>query len=132
MSRPADAAATAKVVFDAFDRACPSRAVLDDMSGRWGLLVLAALLDGPLRFNELRRRVDGVSMKMLSQALQALERDGLVSRTPAPGRSQRVDYALTDLGRDGATRILELVRWIEGHMEPIGAAQRAFDARDAA
>lgn len=81
--------------YDVFAKACPSRGTLEHVTGRWGALTLGALQEGSLRFNELRRRVDGVSEKMLSQTLQALERDGLVHREAQPTNPPRVDYELT-------------------------------------
>src|SRR3954451_9809954 len=71
---------TPEFEFDVFAKACVSRAAMEHITGRWGVLVLGGLHDGPLRFNALRRRVDGVSEKMLSQTLQSLERDGFVVR----------------------------------------------------
>src|SRR5437879_6386996 len=91
-------AGTAAKAFDVFARACPSRHTLEHVTGRWGSLTLGALNEGTLRFNELRRRVDGISEKMLSQTLHALERDGLVHREAQPVNPPRVDYALTPLG----------------------------------
>jgi DNA-binding HxlR family transcriptional regulator len=84
---------------EAFLRVCKPRVVLDIFTGKWSALVLGALLDGPRRFNELRRTLDGITQKMLSQTLRSLERDGLVSRTVYPTIPPRVDYALTGLGR---------------------------------
>jgi DNA-binding HxlR family transcriptional regulator len=80
---------------------CPSRGVLDHVTSRWGVLALVALRDGTLRFSELRRRIGGVSEKMLAQTLQALEEDGFVLRTAHPEVPPRVDYRLTPLaGRE--------------------------------
>ncbi len=73
-----------RLAFDVFSRECPSRSTLEHVTGRWGGLTLGALYEESLRFNELRRRVDGVSEKMLSQTLHALERDGLVLREAQP------------------------------------------------
>src|ERR1700733_10090689 len=70
--------------FDVFARHCPSRETLEHVTGRWGILALSALDAGTMRFNALRRRVDGVSEKMLAQTLHGLERDGLVDRTARP------------------------------------------------
>ncbi|MBW8819778.1 MAG: helix-turn-helix transcriptional regulator, partial [Streptomyces sp.] len=95
--------------YDVFAKACPSRGTLEHVTGRWGGLTLGALYEGSLRFNELRRRVDGVSEKMLSQTLQALERDGLVHREAQPTNPPRVDYELTPLGREVAERLLGLI-----------------------
>ena len=77
------------LAFDVFARNCPSRGTLEHVTGRWGVLTMGALYDSSLRFNELRRRVDGVSEKMLSQTLHALERDGLVHRDAQPTNPPR-------------------------------------------
>lgn len=95
--------------YDVFSTRCPSRQTLETVTGRWGTLTLGALSDGPLRFGELRRRVDGVSEKMLSQTLKALEADGLVSRTDHASLPPRVDYALTTAGRTVAAAVMQLV-----------------------
>ncbi|QBJ92521.1 transcriptional regulator [Streptomyces seoulensis] len=113
--------------FDVFARACPSRGTLEHVTGRWGGLALGALYEGSLRFNELRRRVDGVSEKMLSQTLQALERDGLVHREAQPVNPPRVDYQLTDLGRRVAERLLALIDCVEGAMDEVLAARARYD-----
>ncbi len=89
---------TDDLAFDVFSRRCPSRSTLEHATGRWGSLTLGALYEEGLRFNELRRRVDGVSEKMLSQTLHALERDGLVLREAQPVNPPRVDYELTPSG----------------------------------
>ncbi|MEU1622338.1 helix-turn-helix domain-containing protein [Streptomyces sp. NPDC005722] len=115
--------------FDVFARSCPSRPTLEHVTGRWGSLALGALAGGALRFNELRRRVDGVSEKMLSQTLHALERDGLVRREPRPTNPPRVDYSLTPLGRDTAERLLALIELVESRMPEVLTAQRSYDER---
>ncbi|KOG34819.1 winged helix-turn-helix transcriptional regulator [Streptomyces resistomycificus] len=113
--------------FDVFARACPSRVTLEHVTGRWGALTLGALHEGSLRFNELRRRVDGVSEKMLSQTLQALERDGLVHREAQPTNPPRVDYELTPIGREVATRLISLIQFVEGRMGDVLAARERYD-----
>ncbi|MFF0084353.1 winged helix-turn-helix transcriptional regulator [Streptomyces canus] len=113
--------------YDVFAKACPSRGTLEHVTGRWGGLTLGALYEGSLRFNELRRRVDGVSEKMLSQTLQALERDGLVHREAQPTNPPRVDYELTPLGREVAERLLGLIHFVEGRMDDILAAREHYD-----
>ncbi|MEW2050161.1 helix-turn-helix domain-containing protein [Streptomyces sp. NPDC005476] len=118
--------------FDVFARACPSRGTLEHVTGRWGGLTLGALYEGSLRFNELRRRVDGVSEKMLSQTLHALERDGLVHREAQPTNPPRVDYELTPLGRDVAERLLSLIHCVEGRMGDVLAARERYDGMRAA
>jgi len=115
------------LAFDVFAKACPSRGTLEHITGRWGALTLGALHEGSLRFNELRRRVDGVSEKMLSQTLHALERDGLVHREAQPTNPPRVDYELTPLGQEMATRLLGLIRFLEGRMDDVLDARRRYD-----
>lgn len=114
--------------YSVFAKVCPSRATLEHITGRWGGLTLGALYEGPLRFNELRRRVDGVSEKMLSQTLHALERDGLVGREAQPTNPPRVDYELTALGREVARRLLDLIHFLEGSMDDVLDARSRYDA----
>lgn len=119
--------------FDVFAKQCTSRGTLEHVTGRWGGLTLAALHEERLRFNELRRRVDGVSEKMLSQTLQTLERDGLVHREAQPTNPPRVDYELTPLGREVAERLLGLIHLVEDRMQEVLAARERYDAaREAA
>ncbi|MGC5002598.1 helix-turn-helix domain-containing protein [Streptomyces sp. NBC_00353] len=113
--------------FDVFSRQCPSRGTLEHVTGRWGSLTLTALHDSGARFNELRRRVDGVSEKMLSQTLHALERDGLVHREAQPTNPPRVDYELTPLGREVAGRLRGLIQLVEGRMPEVLDAQNRYD-----
>ncbi|MFI1400984.1 winged helix-turn-helix transcriptional regulator [Streptomyces sp. NPDC020681] len=114
-------------VFDVFSKQCPSRGTLEHVTGRWGSLTIGALHEESLRFNELRRRVDGVSEKMLSQTLHALERDGLVHREAQPTNPPRVDYELTPLGHAVAERLLGLIRLVEGRMPEVLAARERYD-----
>lgn len=99
--------------------ACPSRVVLDHVTSKWGVLVLVALSERTLRWGELRRVVEGVSEKMLAQTLRTLEADGLVERTVTATVPPRVDYALSPLGVDLATRLLPLMSWIVDHADAI-------------
>ncbi|MGW0780129.1 winged helix-turn-helix transcriptional regulator [Streptomyces sp. NPDC002913] len=114
--------------FDVFSRLCPSRGTLEHATGRWGGLTLGALYESGARFNELRRRVDGVSEKMLSQTLHALERDGLVHRDAQLTNPPRVDYALTPLGRGVAARLMDLIQFVEGRMPEVVEARARYDA----
>ncbi|MGW4376299.1 winged helix-turn-helix transcriptional regulator [Streptomyces albidoflavus] len=116
--------------FDVFARSCPSRTTLEHVTGRWGGLTLGALHEDTLRFNQLRRRVDGVSEKMLSQTLHALERDGLVVRDAQPGNPPHVEYRLTPLGAEVSTRLLGLITLLEDRMPDVLAAREAYDGRD--
>ncbi|MER8084088.1 winged helix-turn-helix transcriptional regulator [Streptomyces sp. NPDC058316] len=113
---------------------CPSRLVLEHVTSRWGVLVLAALLERSYRFSELRREVGGVSEKMLAQTLQTLERDGFVHRDAKPVIPPRVDYSLTGLGREAAEQVWALARWTERRLDAVQAARGTYDrqkARDA-
>lgn len=107
-----------------FAAECPSRTVLQHVTSRWGVLVLVALLaGGTQRFSELRRRIGGVSEKMLAQTLQWLEADGFVQRLAHPVVPPHVDYSLTPLGVQVAQHVRELADWIEGMMPAIAQAQ---------
>jgi DNA-binding HxlR family transcriptional regulator len=97
---------------EVFVEGCPTRVVLDHIMSKWGVLVLLALTDGTLRWGELRREVQGISEKMLASTLRTLEADGLVVRTSYPEVPPRVEYALTDLGRELMQRMLPLVEWV--------------------
>jgi len=119
------------LVADVFARACTSRSLLADVTGRWGSLAVLALADGTARFGALRRRVDGVSEKMLSQTLQALERDGVVVRDVVSTAPPRVEYALTPLGRRIAVRLRDLVEVLEGSVGEVEAARAAHAGRGA-
>ncbi|MFG3529030.1 winged helix-turn-helix transcriptional regulator [Streptomyces sp. NPDC047917] len=108
---------------------CPSRLVLEHVTSRWGVLVLAVLLERPYRFSELRREVGGVSEKMLTQTLRTLERDGIVHREAKPVIPPRVDYSLTELGREAAEQVCALGRWTEHRLSAVQAAREAYDER---
>lgn len=88
---------------------------------------MALLANGTLRFNELRRSIDGISQRMLTLTLRALERDGLVNRTMHPTIPPRVDYELTDAGRSLLGPVMALVKWADDNQSAIAAAQRQFD-----
>jgi DNA-binding HxlR family transcriptional regulator len=113
--------------YDILQAKCPSRYALEHVTGRWGTLIMLALLEGPVRFNELRRRVDGVSEKMLSQGLQALERDGFVAREVQSTMPPRVEYQLTPLGAETTERLRALVRFLESRMSEVEASQARYD-----
>jgi DNA-binding HxlR family transcriptional regulator len=116
-----------QLLFDVFDRECPSRHALEHVTGRWGLLALAALHEGDARFSALRRKVDGVSEKMLSQTLQTLERDGFIHREAQPTIPPRVDYSLTPLGKEIANLLIRLIEQLEGRMPAVTLAQTMYD-----
>lgn len=108
---------------DVFDSNCPSRAVLDHVTSRWGVLVLAALSERTLRFSELRRRIGGVSEKMLAQTLRTLEADGFVDREVTPASPPQVSYSLTTLGAELTVHVTGLVGWITERIPEIQAAR---------
>lgn len=121
-----------QLVVDVFARHCASRRTLEDIASKWGLLALIALDEGDYRFNALRRKVDGVSEKMLSQTLQTLERDGLVRREVRSAIPPAVSYSLTALGSAVASRIRDLADLIEASTGEVTAARAAYDSRPTA
>lgn len=112
---------------DPYSADCPTRRILDRIGDRWTVLIVGVLADGDARFSELRRRIEGVSQKMLTQTLRSLERDGLVRRTVYPEVPVRVVYGLTEAGRtlQGPLRALE--EWSIAHLPQVAEAQEAFD-----
>lgn len=102
-----------ELVTDVFARGCTSRAAFEVVTSKWASLALLALREGSYRFNALRRRVEGVSEKMLSQTLQALERDGMVTREVVTTIPPRVEYSLTPLGAGVAERLRALADLLE-------------------
>ncbi len=108
---------------------CPSRQLLDRIGDRWSVLTIGSLVDGPQRYSAIANRVQGVSQKMLTQTLRALERDGLVTRTVYPEIPPRVEYALTERGRSLRAVLEPLERWATDHMDDVAAARAEYDAR---
>lgn len=104
---------------DLFSDQCPSREVLKHVTSRWGVLILVALLDGTHRFSDLRRKVTGVSEKMLAQTLQWLEGDGFVLRVSYPVVPPHVEYTLTPMGYEVAHLVENLADWIEDNLPRI-------------
>lgn len=109
---------------------CPSRSVLDHVTSRWGVLILVALLDGTRRFSDLRRQVAGVSEKMLAQTLQSIEADGFVSRKAYAVIPPRVEYSLTNMGREVAAHVEALGNWIEENLGRVLDARCKYAARE--
>ena len=107
---------------------CPSRLVLQHMTSRWGTLVMIALLTGTHRFSALRRKVGGVSERMLAQTLQLLEADGMVARQAHNVVPPHVDYSLAPLGQAAAGHLVALTGWIEGNLPQILAAGAGEEA----
>jgi DNA-binding HxlR family transcriptional regulator len=112
-----------------FDTGCPSRQIFDRISDRWTSLVLMALEDGTLRFSELKRKVQGVSQKMLTQTLRGLERDGLVTREVFPTVPVTVEYTLTRLGASLLSAVQQVRAWAYANIEEIDEARGQYDRR---
>jgi DNA-binding HxlR family transcriptional regulator len=136
----------AKVRYDAFVAACPSRQLLDRIAGKWVSLILAALGNGSpqqlgtdcvvgepraMRYSELARMLAGVSQKMLTQTLRSLERDGLVTRSVTPTVPVTVSYELTDLGLSLYETMRGLKSWAEMHMDDVFVNRESYDNRAA-
>jgi DNA-binding HxlR family transcriptional regulator len=102
--------------------------VLNRVGDKWSMLIVMLLADGPKRFMELKRAIDGISQRMLTLSLRNLERDGLVSRTVTPTIPPRVDYELTELGLSLREPVQALGAWAMAHIECIRAAQARFDS----
>ncbi|BBE51293.1 HTH-type transcriptional activator HxlR [Ferriphaselus amnicola] len=103
---------------------CPSREILKHVTSQWGVLVLVALMEGTHRFSELRRKVGGVSEKMLAQTLQQLERDGFIDRVAHPVVPPHVEYTLTPLGEGIGKQVEALADWIEVNLPEIMLQQQ--------
>lgn len=101
---------------DLFEPGCASREVMKHMTSSWGILVLIALQDGTMRFSALKRRVTGVSERMLAQTLRWLEGDRLVTRRAHAVMPPHTDYTLTAVGREAAAKVAALTDWIEEHL----------------
>ncbi|MFN3879013.1 winged helix-turn-helix transcriptional regulator [Brevundimonas sp.] len=114
---------------DVFAANCPTRQLLDRIADKWSTLILIVLGEGPIRFNALKHRVDGVSQKMLSQTLKSLERDGLVSRSVVATVPVSVTYAVTPLGCTLMAAMQSMIDWAETQMPQVAAAQTAYDQR---
>lgn len=108
---------------------CRSRLILDQIADKWSVLILASLCSAPLRFNALKRRMEGVTHKALTQALRRLERSGIISRRVLPGPPLGVEYALTPLGVSLKKPFEALYAWTTAHEAEVIRAQQRFDAK---
>lgn len=118
----------ANLAWNAYATNCPTRLVLDRIADKWAVLVLGLLANGPVRFNRLRRQIEGISQKMLSQTLKSLERDGLVSRKATPTVPVTVEYSITPLGETLSATVDGLRVWAETHIDKVLVAQQQYDA----
>jgi DNA-binding HxlR family transcriptional regulator len=116
---------------NAYSADCPTRQILDRVGDKWAVLILLLLRDEPMRFNALRRAIEGISQKMLSQVLKSLERDGLIRRRVAPTVPVTVEYSLLPLGATLAEAVDPLRDWAEKNLKEVLAAQRRYDAQHA-
>lgn len=111
-----------------YEKDCPTRLVLDHIADKWTALILWKLVDGPLRFNQIRRIVEGISQKMLSQTLKQLERDGLVCRRAFATVPVTVEYSITPLGLSLAEKMAAVSLWAQDNIDSVLSAQAKYDA----
>lgn len=130
-------ATTAQALIDQWDKGdvlaakCPSRPILQHLTSKWGILVMLTLATGPHRFAQLRRRITGVSERMLAQTLQQLEADGFVLRVARDVVPPHVSYSLTALGTEAAVPVIALTGWIEANLPRILESAPQPDSTDA-
>ncbi|MFC4008399.1 winged helix-turn-helix transcriptional regulator [Nonomuraea purpurea] len=125
---PPGSTGPATTVSDLLAGDCPGRTLLSHIASRWGVLVLTALHQGPLRFHQLRDGIGGISEKMLSQTLRVLCRDGLIRREVEPTTPPRVSYGLTPLGEELMSELQGFIAWIALRTEEITAAWDRHDS----
>ena len=114
--------------WNVFDSRCPTRQVLDCIADKWTVLIIRRLADGTLRFAQLRRAVDGISQKVLTDTLRHLERDGIVTRRIYASVPPKVEYSLTALGRSLCTLVGGICDWAETNIEQVQAARKVYVA----
>lgn len=114
---------------DVYDPSCSARDALDLIASKWAMLILPALMDGPMRNSALLARIGGVSQKMLTQTLRDLERNGLVIRQDMRTVPPHVEYRLSPLGVSLSNTLAVLDRWAERHFPELDAAREAFDRK---
>ena len=115
---------------DPYAAGCPTRVLLDRIGDKWTVLVLGLILENPRRFNALRRDIEGLTQKMLSQTLKSMERDGLVARSVLPTAPVSVEYAITPLGATLVETLESLQRWAREHIGEVLSAQERYDGRN--
>jgi DNA-binding HxlR family transcriptional regulator len=112
---------------DVYQADCPTRQILDRIGDKWAVLILLLLRQQPIRFNQLRRTISGISQKMLSQVLKSLERDGLIRRRAIATVPVTVEYSITPLGSTLAAAVDPLRDWAENHLKEVLVSQRRYD-----
>jgi DNA-binding HxlR family transcriptional regulator len=110
----------------------PLAEVLQQIAGKWTIFVIGELGNGPRRFSELKRTVEGVSQKMLTATLRDLEKDGLVKRTVTPSIPPRVDYELTEMGRELRTPLRVIGQWARANRGRVDEARQRYEENEAA
>lgn len=113
-----------------FVSSCPTRPILDQVADKWSMMILT-VLERPTRFNEIKRQLEGVTQRVLTQTLRRLERNGLVERRILPTSPVGVEYSLTSLGESFREPFIRLYEWALAHSDDIEDAQRRYDAREA-
>ncbi len=116
-------------VGDVYDSTCSARDALELIASKWAMLILPALAQGPMRTAQLRRKIGGISQKVLTQTLRALERNGLIVRTEMPARRRHVEYRLSRLGLSLSGALAVLDRWAERHFPELDLARERYDAQ---
>lgn len=117
-----------KSLYNVYARNCPARQCFERLADRWAILIISRLRNGLLRFNQLKKEIDGISQKVLSQKLKQLERDGIVQRSVIASVPVTVEYQLTPLGHSYADTIDQIHLWAEQNVETVMAAQEKYDA----
>jgi DNA-binding HxlR family transcriptional regulator len=117
---------------NAYAAECPTRQILDRIGDKWAVLILILIREEPMRFNALRRTIEGISQKMLSQVLKSLERDGLIKRRVFATVPVTVEYSITPLGQTLAAAVDPLRDWAEENLKEVLSAQRRYDAQRSA
>ena len=113
--------------YNVYEAGCPTRALFERLADKWALLIIDRVYKGPVRFNQLRRDIKGISQKVLSQELKKLQRDGLISRKVVPTIPVRVEYGPTALGSTLLEPVAGLTSWVQENMDAVLAAQAEYD-----
>ncbi len=109
---------------------CPIRSVLSNVTGKWRMIIVLALEDGPMRFGQVKRCIGDVTQRVLTENLRGLQRDGYLTRTVDPGPPVAVSYELTPLGRGLLSTLKPLVYWSNDQMDEVKAARLAYDREE--
>ena len=116
---------------ESFHVDCPGRLLFDQIADKWSMMVITVLDGGPVRFNGIKRKLEGVTQKALTQCLRRLERNGLVERRVLPVSPVAVEYEITELGRTLQPRLRSVYAWTVDYKDEVDSARRRFDSRAA-